>query len=82
MASGGVTQYPEQPAPPPAMKTSTKNCFLRSEPLASAKATIMKNNLTIDNPLNIRSMAAAKWPTLHTHAGNGGYKVVLLGLDE
>ncbi|WP_435627604.1 hypothetical protein [Candidatus Ferrigenium straubiae] len=29
----------------------TQNCFLRSERLASAKATIMKNNLPLDNPL-------------------------------
>lgn len=54
-------------------RTGTQNCFLRSEPLASAEATIMKNNLPIDNPLKTRPQAAAKRPSLPTHAGKGGF---------
>ncbi|MFZ2300394.1 MAG: hypothetical protein WAW10_00830 [Gallionella sp.] len=42
----------------------------------------MKNNFPTDNPPKIRPQAAAKRPALPIHAGNGGYKVVLLGLDE
>lgn len=59
-----IRQCTGQPAPPPVLKTTTKNCFLRSEPLAFAEATIMKNNLPIDNPLKMRPQAAAKRPAL------------------
>lgn len=53
------------------MKTATKNCFLRSEPLASAEATIMKNHLPIDNPPKAEPQDAAKRPALPIHAGKG-----------
>lgn len=59
------------------MKTATKNCFLRSEPLASAEATIMKNNLPIDNPPKIRPQSAAKRPALPIYAGKGGFQAAI-----
>ena len=61
------------------MKTATKNCFLRSEPLAFAEATIMKNNLPNDNPLKTRPQAAAKRPALPIPVR---YIGVGKGLDE
>ena len=61
------------------MKTATKNCFLRSEPLAFAEATIMKNNLPIDNPsrLGRRLLQSGLRPFVAED-----FVEALLGLDE
>ena len=59
------------------MKAGAKNCFLRREPLASAEAKIMKNNLPIDNPPKTKLQAAAKRLALPIHAGKGRFQAAI-----